>query len=238
MDAHSCWFDYFSTDPNCSPYAAVLTALEDRKARMSSWSRFWHVPPGVETSWQRLTRFHSLPNDSFMLGWCWIADDSRWQQTGKRWQDPADETWDFHHPGLELKNAGQGQPSFNWCSIGMSKPRVLQIAIRWCQAMRQKRRPVAVLLLRFWELNCHYPCVVLVGSHLIKSHETLAARRSWASQQGDCWPAGEAGSDAGRLGGCNKIFPNAVIWHFCLNTKRHRLPEMISNLYYTILYGG
>ena len=67
VDAHSCWFNYFSRDPRCSPFAAVLAALEDRKARRPSWSRFWHAP--LETSWKRLTRFHSLANDSFMLGW-------------------------------------------------------------------------------------------------------------------------------------------------------------------------
>ena len=65
VDGHSCWFDYFSRDPRCSPFAAVLTALEERKARRLSWSRFWHAP---RTSWKRLTRFHSLANDSFMLG--------------------------------------------------------------------------------------------------------------------------------------------------------------------------
>ena len=48
------------------PFAAVLGALEDRLGRRPSWSRFW--PPLRETSWKRLTRFHSLANDSFMLG--------------------------------------------------------------------------------------------------------------------------------------------------------------------------
>ncbi|CAL1148718.1 unnamed protein product, partial [Cladocopium goreaui] len=66
VDAHSCWFNYFSHDPRCSPFAAVLGALEDRLGRRPSWSRFW--PPLRETSWKRLTRFHSLANDSFMLG--------------------------------------------------------------------------------------------------------------------------------------------------------------------------
>lgn len=69
VDAHSCWFDYFSADQDCSPFAAVLMALEERKGRkQKSWSRFWHVPKGVDTDhWQRLTRFHSLAEEKFQF---------------------------------------------------------------------------------------------------------------------------------------------------------------------------
>ncbi|CAE7212047.1 RPS3A [Symbiodinium sp. CCMP2456] len=52
VDDHSCWFDYFSTQPDCSPYAAVLAALVDRRERRLQvyrhWQRFWNVPKSAD----------------------------------------------------------------------------------------------------------------------------------------------------------------------------------------------
>ncbi|CAJ1459022.1 unnamed protein product [Effrenium voratum] len=67
VDAHACWFDYFSRDPECSPFAAVLTALQQRKERLKRWSRFWNLPEAPEPDPPRITRFHVLGNESFML---------------------------------------------------------------------------------------------------------------------------------------------------------------------------
>lgn len=76
VDRHACWFDYMSEDPTCSPYLAVISALEERKRRFPSYhGRFWNaevaltranrssggVPP------RRATRFHVLDEEAFQL---------------------------------------------------------------------------------------------------------------------------------------------------------------------------
>eukprot|EP00439_Symbiodinium_sp_Y106_P013833 s6928_g1.t6 len=75
VDDHSCWFDYFSTQPDCSPYAAVLAALVDRRERRLQvyrhWERFWNVPKSAGRqsgrTARRTTRFHTLANETFLI---------------------------------------------------------------------------------------------------------------------------------------------------------------------------
>lgn len=75
VDDHSCWFDYFSTEPDCSPYAAVLAALVDRRERRLQvyrhWERFWNVPKSADGqrghTTRRTTRFHTLANETFLM---------------------------------------------------------------------------------------------------------------------------------------------------------------------------
>eukprot|EP00927_Polykrikos_kofoidii_P011303 TRINITY_DN14786_c0_g1_i1.p1 TRINITY_DN14786_c0_g1~~TRINITY_DN14786_c0_g1_i1.p1 ORF type:complete len:525 (+),score=78.07 TRINITY_DN14786_c0_g1_i1:124-1698(+) len=70
VDRQACWFDYFSESPDCSPYMAVLVALEERKSRYPAQrARFWGwpSPSGEEAPPQRTTRFHSLANESWVL---------------------------------------------------------------------------------------------------------------------------------------------------------------------------
>lgn len=90
VDGHRCWFDYFSEDPQCSPFRAVLKNLEERKQRFPQrQARFWNskaafelkdgeekegvnVPNGAkDPRWltPRVTRFHSLTNETFSLPW-------------------------------------------------------------------------------------------------------------------------------------------------------------------------
>merc|ERR1712187_854448 len=72
VDRNSCWFDYYSDDPGCSPYLAVLSALEERRRRFPPHQgRFWNTGPLLAKVdvWARTTRFHvglGL-NESFML---------------------------------------------------------------------------------------------------------------------------------------------------------------------------
>lgn len=67
VDRHACWFNYFSDDPDCSPYLAVLQALADRRRHLLSLrrTRFWNIAPGLaERDPKRTTRFHIGPNES------------------------------------------------------------------------------------------------------------------------------------------------------------------------------
>jgi len=75
---HVCWFDYFSDDPNCSPFLATIRALEERKRRFPPYQgRFWNAEAAlvdlpaatdggpVNGVPGRATRFHSDANESF-----------------------------------------------------------------------------------------------------------------------------------------------------------------------------
>lgn len=33
----SCWFDYYSTNPNCSPYEGILRGLKRSRSRVEQW---------------------------------------------------------------------------------------------------------------------------------------------------------------------------------------------------------
>jgi len=77
VDQHACWFDYYSERPNCSPYLAVIRALEERKVHFpATVDRFWNVPMATRSNGaqgrlfghpQRTTRFHIGGNESFLL---------------------------------------------------------------------------------------------------------------------------------------------------------------------------
>jgi len=72
VDKHACWFDYFSELPSCSPYLAVIRALEERKRRFpQSPGRFWNAESALEAILpdlpRRTTRFHINGSEVFML---------------------------------------------------------------------------------------------------------------------------------------------------------------------------
>jgi len=75
VDRHACWFDYFSEDPMCSPYLAVLRALAERKHHFPpSPGRFWNAEAALREVGRsqglvprRVTRFHVMANESFRL---------------------------------------------------------------------------------------------------------------------------------------------------------------------------
>lgn len=48
VDKHACWFDWYSTDPNCSPFLAAIQHLEKRKKEMPPFRRFWNHPSWTE----------------------------------------------------------------------------------------------------------------------------------------------------------------------------------------------
>eukprot|EP00929_Paragymnodinium_shiwhaense_P038453 TRINITY_DN20310_c0_g1_i1.p1 TRINITY_DN20310_c0_g1~~TRINITY_DN20310_c0_g1_i1.p1 ORF type:complete len:563 (-),score=62.91 TRINITY_DN20310_c0_g1_i1:404-2092(-) len=66
VDEHACWFNYFTEDPACSPYVAVLRTLAEKKRhRKMRQPRFWNVVAGVtKDKPQRTTRFHVSPLES------------------------------------------------------------------------------------------------------------------------------------------------------------------------------
>jgi len=64
VDENACWFDYYSELDDCSPFYAVLQALEERKRWFPvSQGRFWNAAPILESQdpslLKRTTRFHS-----------------------------------------------------------------------------------------------------------------------------------------------------------------------------------
>jgi len=66
VDAHACWFDYYSTDPNCSPFLKVMRGLEDRLQKRPIWHRYWNTGglPDELAHLSRPTLFHSWINDT------------------------------------------------------------------------------------------------------------------------------------------------------------------------------
>lgn len=77
VDAHACWFDYHSSDhasardgPDepCSPFYAVLHALEARREHFPlSPGRFWNAGPALDSLPsvpQRTTRFHTWSDEN------------------------------------------------------------------------------------------------------------------------------------------------------------------------------
>lgn len=72
VDRHACWFNYFSERPDCSPFFAVMRALEERKRSFPpSPGRFWNAEAALAGMGhdlpRRTTRFHVSANESFML---------------------------------------------------------------------------------------------------------------------------------------------------------------------------
>mmetsp|Transcript_22408 Transcript_22408/g.39935 ORF Transcript_22408/g.39935 Transcript_22408/m.39935 type:complete len:539 (+) Transcript_22408:181-1797(+) len=72
VDRHACWFNYHSEDPECSPFLAVLRALEERKRRFPPFhGRFWNAEAALadlgDELPKRTTRFHTFGSSSFIL---------------------------------------------------------------------------------------------------------------------------------------------------------------------------
>merc|ERR1712194_75217 len=72
VDRHACWLDYFSEDPACSPFLAVMLALEERKQRRPRHTgRFWGVSPALDeaklSAQRRTTRFHVNGSETFIM---------------------------------------------------------------------------------------------------------------------------------------------------------------------------
>eukprot|EP00928_Gymnodinium_smaydae_P096247 TRINITY_DN8458_c0_g1_i2.p1 TRINITY_DN8458_c0_g1~~TRINITY_DN8458_c0_g1_i2.p1 ORF type:complete len:552 (-),score=116.42 TRINITY_DN8458_c0_g1_i2:27-1682(-) len=74
VDRQACWFDYFSDNPRCSPYLAVLRQLEERKRNFPAhFGRFWNADEALKTGGSpavppaRTTRFHSREGEAFVL---------------------------------------------------------------------------------------------------------------------------------------------------------------------------
>jgi len=72
VDQHACWFDYYSELPDCSPFLAVIRALEERKQHFPPTAgRFWNAEAalnGLHPSLpSRTTRFHVNGNETFLL---------------------------------------------------------------------------------------------------------------------------------------------------------------------------
>jgi hypothetical protein len=67
VDATACWFDWYSTDPSCSPLLAITRALERRKERFPRYhGHFWNSPY-KESAPPRRTLFHVFPDEGDMF---------------------------------------------------------------------------------------------------------------------------------------------------------------------------
>eukprot|EP00397_Hematodinium_sp_SG-2012_P032305 GEMP01034388.1.p1 GENE.GEMP01034388.1~~GEMP01034388.1.p1 ORF type:complete len:438 (+),score=63.67 GEMP01034388.1:586-1899(+) len=84
IDAHACWFDYYSADPNCSPFLKTIRALEERLEKRPRWYRYWNTPRSfAEDDMAHLSRptlFHSYVNETKNSGaFHWLDRNADWQ---------------------------------------------------------------------------------------------------------------------------------------------------------------